>query len=378
MSDTNIKTYGDGSENNPYVSDDKCGGIQAGLNNLLHGGCLELESARYNIEKTITVEQCSQRILGKIWACNTDPNGVFESPNGTKLRLTGRDFPAIRIGDRTNPISGSKVSELGIQGDIPGMDTRPLVNFEHPEYSAGICIDKVRCDQCGFSDISFCGLANAVCASGTAMTDACVFERLNMDGCGNGFWINPAVSVYSHIRYCVAADIPYYGIFVDGTGKRIHNLEIMSTHFVRCGGAFTDADGMIPAAVLLKNVHKCDIYHNLFDNNGTFWHYPDDAVENGQRDEEIHRNTVSLYVIGNEHRIRDNTFYNSSDDSIRIEGHGNILMNNICDGNVRIRGRASFINGLCFTKPESRLILEGDAKNTTVIFGVEEHRIVRI
>ena len=374
----NINRLGDGSENAPYTHMDGTAGINTALHTMKHGGCLELESARYNIEDTVTIEECSQRILGKIWACNTDPNGVFESPNGTKLRLTRKDIPAIRVGDRTNPISGSKVAELGIQGDIVGMDTRVIVDFEHPEYSAGICIDKVRCDQCSFSDISFCGLANAVCASGSAMTDACVFERLNVDGCGNGFWISPAVSVYSHIRYCVAADTPYYGAYVDGTGKRMHNLEIMSTHFVRNGGAFTDADGQIPAAVLLKDVHKCDIYHNLFDAPGTFWHYPDDATDNGARDEVLQRKTVGLYIIGNEHRIRDNTFYNSSDDSIRIEGHGNILMNNICDGNVRIRGRASFINGLCFTKPESKLILEGDARDTTVIFGVEQHRIVRI
>lgn len=371
------KIYGDGSESAPYRSEDGTAGIETSLRALSHGGCLELESARYNLERTVTIEECSQKILGKVWACNTDPNGVFESPNGTKLRLMGRDFPAIRVGDRTNPISGSKVCELGIQGDIPGMDTRVLVDFRHPERSAGICIDKVRCDQCAFTDISFCGLANAICTSGTAMTDACVFERLNVDGCGNGFWINSAVSVYSHIRYCVAADTPYYGAYVDGAGKRMHNLEIMSTHFVRNGGAFTDSDGQIPAAVLLKDVHKCDIYHNLFDNPGTFWLYGDDAENNGQRTE-IKRQAVALYVIGNEHRIRDNTFYNSSDDSIRIEGHGNILMNNICDGNVRIRGRASFISGLCFTKPESRLILEGDAKDTTVIFGVEEHRIVRV
>ena len=370
------KIYGDGSESAPYRSNDGTAGIEPSLRALSHGGCLELESARYNLERTVTIEECSQKILGKVWACNTDPNGVFESPNGTKLRLMGRDFPAIRVGDKTNPISGSKVCELGIQGDIPGMDTRVLVDFRHPERSAGICIDKVRCDQCAFTDISFCGLANAVCTSGTAMTDACVFERLNVDGCGNGFWINSAVSVYSHIRYCVAADTPYYGAYVDGAGKRMHNLEIMSTHFVRNGGAFTEDDGMLPAAVLLKDVHRCEVTHCLFDNPGTFWLYSDDSKDNGEKREIITRKTPALRIIGNEHRIRDNTFYNSSDDSIVIEGHGNILLGNICAGNVRIKGRASYIANLVFTKPESRLILEAD-DNSTVIFGVEEHRIVR-
>ncbi|MBR5308491.1 MAG: hypothetical protein IKU43_06955 [Clostridia bacterium] len=377
MTNEKIKILGDGSEGNPYTSPDGTAGINTALETLTHGGCLELESARYNLDKTVTIETSSQKILGKVWACNTDPNGVFESPNGTKLRLTGKDFPAIRIGDKTNPISGSKVCELGIQGDIPGMDTRALVDFKNPTHSAGICIDKVRCDQCAVSDISFCGLATAVCSSGTAMTDACVFERLNVDGCGNGFWFDPAVSVYSHIRYCVAADTPYYGVYVDGKGKRMHNLEIMSTHFVRNGGAFMQEDGMIPAAVLLKDVHRCEVTHCLFDNPGTFWLYADNATDNGDKQEIIQRKTTALKIIGNEHRIRDNTFCNSSDDSINIEGHGNILIGNICDGNVRIKGRASYIANLVFTKPESRLILEAD-DNSTVIFGVEEKRIVRI
>jgi len=168
------------------------------------------------------------------------------------------------------------------------------------------------------------------------------------------------------------------GVFLCGTGKRIHSLEIRSTHFVRNGGAFLNGDGRIPAALLLFDVDRCEVIHCLFDAPGTFWHYADDAKDKGDRDEILTRKTVGLYVKGNEHQIRDNTFRSSSDDSIRIEGHGNILIANVCDGDVRIRGRGNYISTLAFTKPDARLILEGEAALSTVIFGVDERRIVRI
>ena len=376
--DENKIALGDGSESSPYTSLDGTAGIQTALVALKHGGALELESARYDIEKTVTLDESSRAIVGKIWSCNTDPNGVFEAKTGTKIRMQGRDYPAIRIGDTTDPISGSKVCELGVQGDIPGMDTRPLVDFDRPEASAGLVIDKVRCDQCHFENLSFCGLASAVCLSGTAMSDACVFDAINVDGCGNGFWVSPRVSVYSHIRNCVAADTPYYGVYVDGKGKRIHNLAIYNTHFVRNAGAFVDGDGMIHASVLLKDVDRCEVRDCLFDSPGTFWHYPDNAKHNKEKDEIIKRSAVALYVKGNGHRIRGNAFYNSSDDSIRIIGNGNILMSNICDSNVRISGRDNYVSSIAFTNPDARLILEGEAWDTTVIFGVEESRIVKI
>lgn len=373
-----ITIFGDGSELSPYTSPDGTAGIQSSLDSLTHGGCLELESARYDIYKTVTVDASSRALIGKIWCCNTDPNGVFESKSGTKIRMNGTDYPAIRIGDAQDPISGAKVRELGVQGDIPGMDTRPLVDFDRPEAAAGLTVDKVRCDQCHFEALSFCGLASAVCLSGTAMSDACVFDSINVDGCGNGFWVSPRVSVYSHIRNCVAADTPYYGVYVDGEGKRIHNLAIYNTHFVRNGGAFLDDDGKIHASVLLKSVDRCEVRDCLFDSPGTFWHYPEGAKHNKEKDEIIKRATVALYVKGNGHRIRGNTFYNSSDDSIRIIGNGNILMSNICDSNVRISGRDNYVSSIAFTNPNARLILEGEAKDTTVIFGVEEHRIVKM
>lgn len=352
--------------------------IQAQIDDLaLQGGKVQLLSGEYELDRTLIMDTSSLGLFGEIWSCNTDPNGVFESRHGTKLHMRGKDFPALAMGRHASPISGAMVRDLGIQGDIRGMDTRPITDFSAPEKSAGICLDSMRTDQCEFSKISCCGLSNAVCATGNAEIDACLFEKINADGCGNGFYFAPRASYYARVRACIIADNPYYGFYADGKKRQIHNLEIFDCHFVRNGGAFTQEDGRIPAAMLFDHISHCAVSHNIFDAPGTFWYFDEDATENNQR-QPFYGKAVALYVIGNENRIRDNTFLHSSDDSIRIEGNDNVLLSNIADGSVRIRGTGNTVANLIFTRPEARLILDKEAKNTTTVIGVPEERIIRI
>lgn len=369
---------GTGSEIDPFYSQDGTAGVQTGLDNLAErGGKIELKCGRYDIEKTIVLDTPSLCLAGEVWSCNIDPNGVFEPKHGTKIRMKGNDYPALAIGRYWSSISGAIVRDLGFQGDIPGMDTRPIVDFSEPKRAAGLCFDSVRTDQCEFSKLSFCGMAYGVCATGNAEIDACVYERLNVDGCGIGFYFSPRASYYARFRYCIVADTPFYGFYANGADKGIHNFEILDSHFVRNGGGFQGNDGHQPAAVLFDHISRCSVTHCIFDAPGTFWYYDDDATENNQR-QPSQRKAIALCVIGNENRVRDNTFLNSSDDSIYIEGNGNVLLSNIVDGNVRIRGKNNTIANLIFTKPDSRLILEGDAKYSTLIIGVPEERITRI
>ncbi len=369
---------GSGSEELPFRSEDGTAGIQAGLSVLsVRGGRMELECGRYDITRPIVLDIPSTCLSGGVWACNTDPNGVFESGFGTKVRMHGADYPAFLIGRHCDPVSGSVLRDFGIQGDIKGMDTRPLVDFGAPEKAAGICLNAVRTDQCAFTKIAFCGLANAVAATGDAEIDACIFEELNTDGCGNGIWFAPRDSYYARVRSCIFADNPYYGFYAGGEGKHIHNLEILDSHFVRNGGAFTEDDEQLPAAVFFDHITGCAITHCIFDAPGTFWYYAENASRNDER-QPIKRSTTALRIIGHENRIRDNTFRNSSGDSVSIQGDGNILIGNIADGDVRISGRGNVVSTLVFTKPEARLILEGEAKDTTVVYGVEEWRILRL
>ncbi len=368
---------GEGSEELPFRSEDGTAGIQADLQAISgRGGRTELACGRYDIERPILFDTPSACLSGGVWACNTDPNGVFESRFGTKIRMRGTNYPAFLIGKNSDPISGAMIRDLGIQGDIRGMDTRGLVDFAHPEKAAGLCLNAVRTDQCAFSKIAFCGLANAVVADGNAEIDACIFEGLNTDGCGNGFWYSPRASYYARVRSCIFADNPYYGLYLGGMGKHIHNLEIMDSHFVRNGGAFTDADGQLPAAVFFDHVSGCAVTHCIFDAPGTFWYYDENAARNEER-QPMKRVTPALRIIGDRNRIRDNTFLNSSGDSMMICGNGNILIGNIADGDVRISGEGNTVATLVFTKPEACLILEGAAKDSTVILGVDPSRIRR-
>lgn len=364
-----------GQKNSNMAMTDRAKEITRQLAQMERGGCLELPCGQCDIASSIVLDTPSACLTGGIWSCNTDPNGVFESQHGTKIRMHGRNYPAICVGKECTPISGAVVREIGVQGDICGMDTRMLVDFDAPEKAAGLCLDSVRTDQCAFVRLSFCGLANAVCVTGNAEVDACRFERINTDGCGNGFYFAPRASYYAQIHSCVAADNPYYGVYAHG--EKMHNLLISDTHFVRNGGAFGDQDGRLPAAVLLERVSHSEVARCLFDDPGTFWYYNDDAKENSER-QPTHRKTVALHVIGNENRIRDNTFLHSSDDSIRVEGNGNVLLSNIADGHVRICGTGNQVINLAFTRPESRLILMGEAANSTYVSGVDEERIMRI
>lgn len=367
---------GNGSEQSPFWADDGTAGIGTQIRQKTRGGCVDLPGGRYDITRSIVVDMSSMKLDGGVWSCNTDPNGVFEARHGTKIRMHGTDYAAIRVGDACDPISGAEVCNLGIQGDITGMDTRKLVDFAAPEKAAGLCLDRVRTDQCAFVKLSFCGLANAVCVAGNAEVDACRFERINTDGCGNGFYFAPRASYYAQIHSCVVADNPYYGVYACGRGRQLHNLQITDTHFVRNGGAFCEDDGHLPAAVLLDEVSHCEVSRCLFDAPGTFWYYADEAKQNNERQPQC-RKTVALHVIGHENRIRDNTFLHSSDDAIRIEGNGNVLMNTISDGNVRITGKGSQVLNLAFTRPEARLILQGDAVQSTYITGIAADRIIQ-
>ncbi len=340
----------------------------------VRGGRLTLPCDRYDIDRSLVIDTPSLCFCGEVWSYSSDPNGVFVSDFGTQLRLRGNDHPILTVG-RERTLGGVIVRDLGFAGGITGMDTRPLWHPEAPTAAAGLVLSSVRTDQCEFSKLSMVGLSCGVCAVGDAEIDACIFEKINTDGCANGFAFMPRASYYAHFRDCIAADNPFYGFLGDGRGRHIHNLELRGIHFVRCGGAFADED--MAAAVLWNGISRSSVEHCLIDDAGTFWYYDDDATRNDQR-HPSHRKTVGLWVIGNENRITNNTVLHSSDDSVRVEGRGNVLLSNIVDGNVRLRGEGNTVVNTVFTSPHARLILEESAASTTTVIGVPEERVLRV
>jgi hypothetical protein len=338
------------------------------------GGKVFLRAGEYQIASPVIVDVSSFTLEGESWACNVDPNGVFESPFGTKLKLKGRDIPSIKVGN-DNVLSGTVIKNIGIQGDITGMDTRELLSVDNMGASAGIFIGDIRIDQVEISKISCCGLGAAICAMGNCFIDACTFEKINTDGCCIGVYFAPKISVYTRFRQFVVADTPSYGFFFDGTDKRIYGADIRDMLLVRnCGSS--PLGGVEAAAVYLKNVTCCIFSDNLIDAPGTFWFYPADATKNSDR--QIHNNkAVGLIVEGTGNKIFNNTIVNSSAESMIIRGDNNILMNNVVDGEVIISGNNNVIRNLVFTSEKGKLILKGESVDSTDISGVDGSRIVK-
>ena len=343
------------------------------------GGIVRLSTGEYSIAEPIVMNTPSTRLSGDVWAYNLDPNGVFETPYGTKLRLNGQDFPAISV-SKDSLAAGAMITDVGIQGDIAGMDTRPLLSLEKPYASAGLYFGGKRTDQGEFSKISCCGLAIAISAAEDSELDACIFEKVNTDGCCIGVYFAPRAAYYPHFRHCVMADNPSYGFFADGTqakarGFDIYGMDVTDCNFVRCCGS-SPISGEEPAAVYFKNVSGCSFRDNLVERPGTFWYYPDGAVSNDER-QSFKNEAIGLHVIGNKNVISGNVFKSSSRESIVINGDKNVLMNNVCDSDVRISGIGNIVNCLIFTTENAKLILSGDACSTTEIFGVSPDRIIK-
>ncbi|MBE5772406.1 MAG: hypothetical protein E7337_00550 [Clostridiales bacterium] len=348
--------------------------IALALKTLQGGGKVFVPAGSYDICAPVVMDIPCQKLEGEVWNYSSDPNGVFESRYGTKLRMRRNDIPAIDIAPQ-RVLGGNVIRDIGIQGNISGMDTRGLFDFSNPAAASGLYFGGQRIDQAEFSKISFCGLASAVCAAGDSEIDACTFEKLNTDGCCIGIYFSPRAAFYPMFRQCIVADNPAYGFFADGRGRIIHNVEVSECRFVRNGGAFPE-DGLPHAAVCLYHINKCALRDNLIDDPGTFWYYDPNATCNDQR-QPSHRKTTAIHVEGCENRITGNTVLNSSAESIVVKGDRNILLNNIVDGDIVVEGTGNILSGNVFTKPEARLVLKGKCEGTQ-ISGIPEDRIVRM
>lgn len=335
------------------------------------GGAVFLPAGEYPVESPVLIDTPSLRLAGEVWAYNLDPNGVFETRYGSKLRLKGRDHPALSIGSRDLP-AGVVVSDIGLQGDIVGMDTRGMFDPERPYASAGVYFGGERVDQGDFSKISCCGLAVGVSMAENSEIDACDFRKINVDGCNVGFYFAPRATYYTRFYRCIVGDTPSYGFFADGIKGP---TSIVDTHFVRnCGD--NHIKGEENAAVYLKGVKHVTFRDNLINSPGEFWYFEPDATQNGQKTK-IKNPAVGLYLIGQKNHILNCIFEASSREAMIIKGDQNVLMGNIVDADVVIEGVGNIVNGLVFTKPEARLILIGEAAETTSVLSVEPHRIVK-
>ncbi|MBR4063072.1 MAG: right-handed parallel beta-helix repeat-containing protein [Clostridia bacterium] len=339
--------------------------IQKEISKLRSGGKIYLPVGRYDISEPIGIDTPCVKLEGEVWNYSSDPNGVFESDFGTKLKLTGGGFPAIRVGE-SRTLGGNIIKDIGIAGDFVGMDTRESFDYQNPSASSGICFDAVRVDQGEVSKVSFCGLGSAVCVTGDSEIDAVRFEKLNTDGCCIGIYFAPRASYYALFKSCICADNPRYGFLANGENSSMHNLRISECYFVRNGGAFTEKDRFPRAAVTLYQVSRAAVENNVFDLPGVFWYYEPDAANNRQK-EVFKQKTPALWVEGNKNRIIGNTFTHCTAPAITVIGDGNVIMNNITDGDIVIKGNNNIVSGNVFTNPNARLIIEEGSEGNEII-----------
>lgn len=331
--------------------------IQEKINELKESsGKVYLEVGSYELNESIKVDVPCINLEGEAWSYSSDPNGVFESRYGTKLRLQA-DIPALTVGI-SHTVEGLYFHNFGVQGNIEGMDTRPFMTKEGPIGGTGILFSKTRMDQAEFSKLTFCGLGCGLKFIEDAEIDACNFERNNVDGCAVGVWFAPRAAYYNQFRKFVFADNPYYAFYADGTNRNMHNLEVLDNIFVRSGGAFKDELDLYPAAVYFNNIDSSLFRDNLIDDPGTFWYFDKDADKNEMRNPS-HRDTEALCIRGNNNRIMNNVITNATTTAIHIIGDGNVLLNNIVDNDVIIEGNDNQIQGLIFKNPNARLIING-------------------
>ena len=321
------------------------------------GGRVELSVGDHRIYRGLRIDSPCVRLSGGVWSYSSDPNGVFESYYGSKLRLMA-DVPAVEIGF-THTTEGLLLQDFGVQGNIDGMDTRPFLTESGTEGGTGLYFNHTRADQAEFSKLTFCGLGAAVKIDKGAEIDACTFEKLNTDGCAVGVWFSPRAAYYPSFRKILFADNPYYGFYADGTDTGLHNLQVIDNLFIRDGGAFTEEMAWEPAAVYWKNIDNSLIRDNLFDCIGTFWYFAERKAANAHH-ETVMRNTAGLIVRGNHNRIINNVFTNSGGDAIRIYGDGNVLHGNIADSDVIIEGRNNQVKDMIFTSESAHLYINGE------------------
>lgn len=373
-----VYTSGEGTERSPYHSKDGTAGLAQRLEAVAdRGGRVFLPIGRYEITNTVTVDTPCTMLEGEVWNYSADPNGVFESSYGTKLRMKGRDFPALSVG-RTRVVGGAVIQNIGVQGDLVGMDTRTLYDPLCPSAASGLYFGGSRVDQGEFSKLSFCGLGVGICADGNSEIDACLFDRFNADGCCVGVYFAPVASYYARFQRGVVADTPSYGVFVDGgVKKNILELTVEDITLTRNCGSMPQGNDATAAAVYIRNVTSANVRGCTIDCAGTFWYFAPNATQNRQRDTYKSR-AVGIRIESDGCRILDNIVNHSSDASISVKGNGNILNGNIVDGDVVIEGTGNTVSNLIFSQERAKLILVGCAAESTNLLGIPEERIVRM
>lgn len=320
-----------------------------------------LPSNEYLLKSPIKIDKAIN-LQGEFRYYPNDPNGVFENVGGAKLKTEG-NFNAVEIS--TDLIGGILISEIGVQGNIYGMDTRN--SFDEKDISSGISIIKGRIDQGNFNRISVTGKPSAISILKGGEIDATLFQNVNTDGCAVGVYFCPEHTYYARFDSCVIADTPDCGFYAKSNGSS-HDLSITNCYFVRNAGQAKFSNN----AVYISGINSVNFTNNVIDDTGTFWYYHPTAKSNGDKTE-IKENATSLYINGNKCIISNNQIVGGTGNAVILEGDDNLISSGIYDKNIIISGNNNTVNGVKLLNG-AKLILK-DAINTQ-IYGVDEKDVI--
>lgn len=372
-------TDGLGTENNPFTSTDGTAGFRDVISKLTaRGGKIRVPNGTYIISNPIYLIQKNIHIEGDIWNYANDPNGVWESNNGTKLKATRQDMPIMALTGSSN-LSGGRIAQVGFQGIVANSNTRDLFSISNAGNDCGISMPTARIDQFELYRVAFCGLASGISVTGGSI-DACIFDRVNTDGCNVGIYFHPSNTYYAKIKDSIIADCPAQGIHIGKSAIDPHDLQMLNLDglvLVRNCGAMTDEQlaESEAASALIKNVRFSIIRNCEIDNTGVWWEY----FSNADRSRTIHTMIATgLILEGYYNQVINNRINGATGYSLDLRGNNNIVSNNqlYADDSVMITGNNNKIKD-CDITSKSAYSIEVSG-NSNIIDSCTTDKPIRI
>ena len=262
---------GEGSSLSPYTSGDNTGGINTAINeNTDRGGKVVIPIGEYTISSPIIIKKDCINLEGEIWNYPAHPNGVYESNNGSKLKLASSNIPAIKLSQIWN---GWRIAQIGVAGTVSNGGTKGLFDKSNPGINCGLLINTYT-DQFEVNRVSFEGLAAGIVGINCTW-DAGIISRVNADGCNIGIYLETDSTYYDKIKDCILSDCPAFGMYIKSNSS-FEGLEICGNVMVRNGGGLTsqqieDFGGEDEiASCVIKGLRNSIFKHNFIHQPGVW------------------------------------------------------------------------------------------------------------
>lgn len=402
-----VKVSGDGTKESHYTSSDGTGGISYAISLLKQGGKVRIPSATFDVSNPIVINKKCIKIEGDSWNYPNDPNGVYESNEGSKLNVS-----AGNNGIQINGASGATISDIGFSGQFKDGQVKGTFNINNPIKDAGLVSLSGRNDQMLISRVSSQGMSAGFCIVPNGSIDACMFEHLNADGCNIAFFFSPKNNYYTTIKESIFSDCPAFGVCVKkNTMSGAYESQMLTVDGIVCvrnGGGFTPEQleqfgEDMAASMLIADVIQSRIINNQIDDCGSYWDttlystvgrlieyadsydiIKDDGTVYATKDyiydcnglvfkgvnSLIANNRVggcrggfALKVLGNNNNIIGNIFRGSK--GFSIVGDGNKFNDNRVNGNSVVSGNNNVVSNITFDSG-SLTVVSGN--NNKIVF----------